>query len=276
MPLNRRTKRSGSRDTLKNVMIVILFSIIVVETMLLAKVYVPGFHPRSRIPERTSLGKIAIIIDDTGYSMNDCATLSQLSAPVTVSVLPHLRYSQEIAHCAHTQGKEVMLHLPLEPHQNNDTYPGNYIITTSMPPSLIIQKFNDALASVPHAKGVNNHMGSKATEDTALMSLLFTQMKKNNLYFLDSRVTRKTICPQLARQRHLPFAERDVFLDNKNDRDYIEQQFRELRQTAVKHGYAIGICHARALTWEILKEQLELMTSIGYEIVPVKSLINAL
>ncbi|MFA5261089.1 MAG: divergent polysaccharide deacetylase family protein [Candidatus Omnitrophota bacterium] len=276
MPQRHRSKKSGSPDTIKNVVIAILFSIVIFETILLARVYVPGFRPKIRIPERTSLGKVAIIIDDNGYNMTDCNAISQINAPITVSVLPHLKYSQEIAHCAHNQGKEVMLHLPLEPHQNNDTYPGNYIITTVMPPSLVIQKFNEALASVPHAKGINNHMGSKATEDTALMSILFTQMKINNLYFVDSRVTRKTICPLLASQRHLPFAERDVFLDNKNDRTYIEQQFRELRQTAVKHGYAIGICHARALTWDILKEQIDLMTSIGYEIVPVKSIINSL
>ncbi len=276
MPQRHKAKKSGSRDTFKNNLIVFLFCIIVIETILLAKVYVPGFRPKIRPPERTSLGKIAIIVDDSGYSMNDCSVLSQIKAPVTVSVLPHLRYSQETASCAHHQGKEVMLHLPLEPYQNKDPYPANYIITTSMPPSLVVQKFNEALASVPYAKGVNNHMGSKATEDTALMSILFTELKKNNLYFVDSRVTRKTICPHLASQRHLPFAQRDVFLDNQNDRAYIEQQFRILRQTAVKHGYAVGICHARSLSWDILKEQTDLMTSLGYEVVPVKSLINSL
>ena len=276
MPRRHRPKRSGSYDTVKNVFIAILFSIVAVETIMLARIYVPGFRTKPRIPERTSLAKVAIIIDDNGYSMNDCTAMSQIDGPVTISVLPHLRYSTEIAQCAHNQGKEVMLHLPLEPHQNKEKYPKNYIITTTMPPSLVVQQFNDALASVPYAKGINNHMGSKATEDPALMSLLFTQMKKNDLYFVDSRVTRKTICPQLARQRHLPFAERDVFLDNQNERAYIEQQFRELRQTAVKNGYAIGICHARPLTWDILKEQIEHMTSIGYEIVPVKSIINSL
>ena len=276
MTRRRRIKKSGSTDTIKNLVILILFGIVVVETVLLARVYVPGFRPKPRIPERTSLGKVAIIIDDNGYSMNDCTAAAQIDAPVTISVLPHLRFSKEVANCAHSQGKEVMLHLPLEPHQNKEKYPENYIITTAMPPSLVVQKFNEALASVPYAKGINNHMGSQATENPALMSLLFTQMKKNNLYFVDSRVTRKTICPQLARQRHLPFAERDVFLDNQNDRDYIEQQFRKLRETAVKNGYAIGICHARPLSWAILKEQTEHMTSIGYEIVPVKTIINSL
>ncbi len=276
MPGKRKTQMMRQNEKIKDLLIVFLGIIVLVESLLLARIYFPLFRHKPKIPKQTSLAKIAIIIDDNGYSTKDCEALSQIDDPITISVLPHLRYSREVAVCAHDHHKEVMLHLPLEPHRNRDKYPNNYLITTSMPDSLVIQKFNEAIQSVPFAKGLNNHMGSKATEDVELMSVIFTQMKRNNLYFVDSRVTRKTICPYLARKRNLPFAERDVFLDNENDRAYIEQQFLKLKQQAVKNGYAIGIGHARPLTWQIIKEQTEHLSALGYEFVTVKSIIDSL
>ena len=208
--------------------------------------------------------------------MHDCDHLREIPSPVTISILPNLGHSTDIAQCAHAYGKEVMLHFPLEPHphENPDQYPKNYIVTTDMPKGLIIDRLEESLSSVPYVDGINNHMGSKATEDQRLMSIIFAQLQNKDLFFVDSRVTSKTICPQLARQSGLPFAQRDVFLDNVNERTSIEKQFELLARIAHKKGFAIGIGHTRELTWAVIKEKVNQLKQAGFEIVPVRTIVD--
>jgi uncharacterized protein len=230
-------------------------------------------RPKPAASPGTSRGKIAIIVDDSGYNIQDCNFLKSIAAPVTISILPDITHSTEIARCAHSYGKEVMLHLPMEPYENDDTYPPEYIINTDMPKGLILKRMKDSFSSVPYAEGINNHMGSKATENKRLMTLIFAELLEKDLFFVDSRVTSKTVCPELARAKGVAFAQRDVFLDNVHERSAIERQFAELARIAEQKGSAVAVGHARQLTWEVIKEQTEKLTREGFEIVPVKSIV---
>ncbi len=219
-------------------------------------------------------GKIAIIIDDSGYNLRDCYYLKTIQSPVNIAILPHIPYSEEIAECAHRYNKLIMLHLPLEPYSTTQAYPQNYIISTQMPKEKIIHLFNQAATNFPNIQGINNHMGSKATENVPFMTVLFDQLQKKGLFMVDSRVTKKSICRSLARRMKLPFAERDVFLDNINERAYIEGQFQKLVKIAQRQGRAIGIGHARDLTWRIIKEQIPFWEKKGIQFVTVKDLLK--
>lgn len=298
MMAKRSSSRSGSPQSF---IIFVLLCIIAVQSYFLFRQYIPqhGVHKKIVLPKKIislapqtppeataplapilptgkSLGKIAIIVDDSGYSSRDCAYLKVIQYPVTVSILPNLAHSAEVAACAYKYNKGVMLHLPLEPHQNDEKYPENYIIKTSMSPTMAIKQFRHDLNNVPHVRGINNHMGSKATENRRLMAIIFNEMNANDLFFIDSRVTTKSICRALAQEKGIPFGERDIFLDNKNQREYIEGQFQALREKAQKQGYAIAIGHARPLSWQIIKEQTENLTREGFELVTAESLTQTL
>src|SRR3989338_2854864 len=251
----------------KTLAIWILSAILAIETLILF-----SQHPRKttiikekkarviskrELPKGQMAGRIAIIVDDCGYNLQPCEIISKIKRPVTFSVLPALKYSTAVAQCAHYSEKEVMLHLPMEPHQNSDKYPDGYIIKTTMSNKKIERLIKDALATVPFAAGVNNHMGSKATEDTKTMKNVFSVLKADNLFFIDSMVTNRSVAQDLASAMGIPFAERNIFLDNNNDRSYIEGQFLQLAEIARAKGYAVGIGHARALTLQIIKEQTE-------------------
>ena len=223
---------------------------------------------------KTAVGRIAIILDDWGYHLESCDALKNIHAPVAVAVLPGLEHSGDIARCAHETNNAVMLHLPLEPHQYLEHYPRNYIITTSMPQQRVERMLEKNLEGIPFVEGVNNHMGSKATEDRHLMSIIFARLKEKNLFFVDSLVTSHSICRGLAREMHIDFARRDIFLDNKNERRYIENQFAQLSKEAKQKGYAIAIGHDRPLTLEIVKEQTEALQKQGFKIVRIKDLLR--
>lgn len=218
-------------------------------------------------------GYLAIIVDDCGYNTLPCRIAPSINGPVTFSVLPSLKFSTQVSQCTYRAGKEVMLHLPMEAHHNSDPYPENYLIKVNMSKSKIESIIAKSLASVPYAVGVNNHMGSKATENKSVMSIIFATLKRQGLFFVDS-ITGKSVCKEIAYTMKLPFAERQVFLDNKNERTYIENQFKMAAQKARENGYAIAIGHARPLTLQIIKEQADKLPNEGVAFVTVEKLIG--
>ncbi|MBF0503714.1 MAG: divergent polysaccharide deacetylase family protein [Candidatus Omnitrophica bacterium] len=221
-----------------------------------------------------SAGKIAIIIDDWGQSLGNCKYLEEISEPLAVSILPGLRHTKDVARCAGQSHKMTMLHLPLEALNNNDFYPQDYIIKTTMKPNLVLKILDEDLDQLPSIEGVNNHMGSKATEDKNLMKLIFRKLKKKKLFFVDSMTAHNSVCAQLAGEMDLAFSKRDVFLDNVNNREAIIKQLMLLAQKARHRGYAVAIGHDRHLTMQVLKEQIPVLEDQGFEIVSIKDLLK--
>jgi uncharacterized protein len=226
------------------------------------------------IPLAKGSGKVVIILDDWGYSTKNCQYLRDIKSPITVAVLPDLPHTAEVMQCAHDAGKEIMLHLPMEPHNNLDKYPEDYIIKTAMSPIKIDHLLSDILDKMPLVDGVNNHMGSKATEDRKVMTTVFRQLKHRKLFFVDSRVTAESVCGPLAKEIGVPFASRDVFLDNVNERAAIQAQLMVLARLAKKKGWAVAIGHDRTLTLQVIQEQVPSLRAQGLEFVTVKDIIR--
>ena len=216
-------------------------------------------------------GKIAIVLDDWGYTLNNLSTLKQIKQPVTLAILPNLNYSKTISEKVYGRN-ETILHLPMEPLENLRLEKNTIIV--SMDASVIRDILTDDLKSVPFAKGVSNHMGSKATRNKEVMSVVFKELKDKRLYFLDSFVTGGSICADLAQKYHLRFAERDVFLDNIEEPGYILKQLDKLKLRANLYGEAIGIGHDRKVTLRVLKEALPLIEKEGYKFVFLSELVK--
>ena len=240
-----------------------------VEPELVPQPYEPP--PVEKIPG--SGGRIAIILDDWGQSMANCKYLKEISEPLAVSILPGLRHTKDVAACAGQYHKLTMLHLPLEALHNYDFYPPNYIIKTTMPPDLVNKIVEGDLAQLPSIEGVNNHMGSKATESRYLMKLVFKKVRARHLFFIDSMTARNTVCAALAQEMGLSFGKRDVFLDNIMTREAIIKQFVDLARKARQRGYAVAIGHDRRLTMQVLKDEIPWLEKQGFQIVSIKQLI---
>lgn len=228
---------------------------------------------KAYLPARQITPKAAIVLDDWGYNTRNLNELFKLGQPVTISVLPNLAFSKNIARQAEQNGIEVILHLPLEAHDSQKK-PEKGTIYTNMSQKEVLAKLESALEGCPGIKGVSNHMGSRATEDEKLMKLLFEQFKKKNLYFLDSLVTNDSVCSRAAGEVGIRFAERSVFLDNKSDFEYIRGQLRQLIQTAKEKKTAVGIGHDRAATIKAVKEMLPEFRREGVKLVYVSELVK--
>lgn len=211
-------------------------------------------------------GKIAIVLDDWGYSLNNAQLLRQIDEPLTLAILPRKAYSSDVAKLAKELNKETILHLPMEPHQEKQYQLEPDTVLISMSRQEILKILDADFKSLPGLKGISNHMGSQATESEDLMRIIFEELKKKKLYFLDS-LTGKTVCAKLASEVKLPYARRDVFLDNKSDPEYIMSQFEALAKTAKQHGFALGIGHDRKKTMEVLARAIPEFKKRGFRFV---------
>ncbi len=228
-------------------------------------------------PQPEALGpRVAIVIDDLGGDLEDVRALLELPQPLTFAVLPKLAYSRETAEAASRAGKDVLLHLPMEPMDYPAKNPGPGALLRSMSAEAMKAVLAEDLEDVPHSIGVNNHMGSRLTEDEEVMHLVLSFLKERNLFFLDSYTTPRSVVESVARRLELPTASRHVFLDHvANDPDYVAGQLGRLVATAKRHNAAIGIGHPRPATIAALKSHLPKLAEEGVKVVPLSHLVAA-
>ncbi len=221
-----------------------------------------------------SAGKIAIIIDDFGYR-NDAVSNGFLSLDVhlTYAVIPGHEYSRIMSKKAKMEGFEVIVHMPMG--TNTPSFgEEEYRLKSSMTSHEIEQRVEKVLQHLPEAVGMNNHQGSKATVDQRVMNVLGTVLKQNGKYFLDSRTTKYTQAETVMRTLDVPTGRRNVFLDNDFDEDLIRLQFQELADRARKHGFAVGIGHAKQHMLNVLRREIPKLKKDNFEFVYVSEVVN--
>ena len=210
----------------------------------------------------TATPRIAIIIDDLGNQPEQDHAALRFPGPLAYAILPFSPFAHELAEAAKTSGKEVLLHLPMEAETNNHLL-GPGALDTSMPQDIFVNTLRDALKSVPNLSGVNNHMGSRLTQDLERMKWLMTELQGiGNLVYVDSRTTPKSVSERAASEANIPFIARDVFLDNRRDEGYIHAQVDALIRHAHAHGEGVGIAHPYPETIAVLIERLAALDSV--------------
>jgi uncharacterized protein len=216
--------------------------------------------------------KVAIIIDDCGQWLDTEQALIALPIPITLSVLPHVRYTERIAQEAAGAGKGVMLHLPMEPLSH--AYPGPGEIKDAMTDDEVTKQTEDDLAQVPLAKGANNHEGSEASADDRVMKDVIAVIKAHDLFFVDSRTNAKTVGQTIAQDDGVPNAKRDVFLDNQAEVSYTESMLERTVEIARRNGSAIAIGHPKPTTLAAIRDFYPKMQAEGVQFVLAQALVR--
>lgn len=226
------------------------------------------------VREVPKLLRAAIVIDDLGQDLDAAHQLLRQPYPLTFSILPDLPHSAETARQAHAAGRAVMLHLPMEPDPGSGARTGPGGITVGMQGDEVARTIHSDLGSVPFAEGVNNHMGSRATTDAALMGEVMHVLAARGLYFVDSRTTAETNALNVARRMGLPAFYRSVFLDDTESVAYTLQQLRTFRLVIEEQGIALAIGHPHPTTIEALAKFLPEFERDDIQLIPVSQLVH--
>ncbi len=204
-------------------------------------------------PSERELPKVAILIDDIGYRVDDAEKLLGLDLDISFAFLPHGPHTKNLSEKARRLGKDILLHFPMEP---NDPHvkagPGS--VDIKMTRKEIKRNFRENMASVPWATGINNHMGSRFTQNRRAMQNFLELVRENGLYFIDSRTTPNSVGLFLAKEMGIKTAPRHVFLDNNHTKKDVIFQLEKLVKYAEEHGSAIGIGHPSETTCAALAE----------------------
>jgi polysaccharide deacetylase 2 family uncharacterized protein YibQ len=229
--------------------------------------------PRSFPRANLGPGKLAILLDDLGSDRTAAEEIFALRYPLTISVLPEHAHSLDIAEEAGRRGYEVMLHLPMQSVGQEQSEPQQ--LRLGMPASEVGTMVDRFLGEVPNAKGVNNHQGSQATADGALMAELMPVLHERKLFYVDSRTTRATVAFDAAQRASVPAAFRNVpFLDDEENVAAIEKQIVLAMRGAKEKGEAIAIGHPHRATLTALREMLPKAEHAGVRLVFVSELVH--
>lgn len=193
--------------------------------------------------EKAAGKKAAIVIDDFGNQMQGTAEMLELPIPFTVAVMPFLPTSTQDAELAHAKGKDVIVHMPMEPVKGKKSWLGPGAITADLSDGEIRKRVEEAIDQIPHAVGMNNHMGSKITADSRIMRIVLQVCKERNLFFLDSRTTGKSVVGELCAEMGVRTAANGLFFDDQYTSAHIMRQMGMFRKKLEKQDELIAIGH---------------------------------
>ena len=216
-------------------------------------------------------GDIVLIIDDLGFDGQPLDRVMALDPNVNCAILPNGTRASEFAEALEARGFEILVHLPMQP-KGSET-PGRNAILTSMSDDEIARATRENIDAVPHARGVNNHMGSLATTDRRVMTSVLRAMPEG-MYFIDSRTTGSSIAADVARELNVRTAARHVFLDDVASERGVRRQLAALADAAEKRGFAIGIGHPYPVTMRVLAEELPELKARGFRFIRASEVVR--
>ena len=239
---------------------------------LLLLIIQPVFAESPSISQRN----LAIVIDDLGNNMPGTEEVLNLPIKLTAAIMPFLPSTKSDAELAFKNGHDVIVHLPMEPKKGKKTWLGPQAITTDLSDDEIRRRVVAAIQDVPHAVGMNHHMGSKATEDERVMRIVLDVCKENGLFYLDSMTTGKSVVSKLATEMGVPFLENDLFFDHVYTAEHIKKQAHLLDLKLTENEKIIAIGHVGVsgpMMVDVLKEYIPVFRDKA-EIVGLSDLIS--
>jgi polysaccharide deacetylase 2 family uncharacterized protein YibQ len=216
---------------------------------------------------------IAIVIDDLGIDRHNADRVVALPGPLTLAFMTYARDVAGQARAARAAGHELLVHVPMEPAAAG-LNAGPNVLGVDIPPDVLRQRIDWALSRFDGYVGINNHMGSRFTASAPGMTLLLTELHRRGLLFLDSRTTAQTVAAAVAQQVTVPFAERNVFLDNESSASAVWVQLRRVETVARQKGFAVAIGHPHAGTIDALAKWLPTLSEKGFVLVPVSTIVK--
>ncbi|MBI6940371.1 divergent polysaccharide deacetylase family protein [Pseudomonas putida] len=210
---------------------------------------------------------MSIIIDDLGQSTERDSRTLALPGPVTMAIMPDTPHASDFARQAHKAGKTVILHMPMDPAT------GPYAWHPGLAIPELAERLNAALAKVPYAAGINNHMGSRMTSQRDAMTWLMGELQRRHLFFVDSRTSAATVAAAQAQEVGLAHVSRDVFLDDERTVEAIAGQLQQGVELARRQGSAVLIGHPYPQTLQVLERELPRLQAQGIVLIGLHQMI---
>lgn len=189
---------------------------------------------------------MVIVIDDFGEGGKGTKDMLELDIPLTAAIMPFGETAVRDAKMAEEKGKEIIIHMPMEPEVGRASWLGSTPITSDLSDSEVKKRTENAMSILSAAKGMNNHMGSRIMQNERIVGVVFQCLKDKEMFFLDSKTTQNSVADKVASEKGLELYSRDIFLDHVSTEANVEKSMEEAIKVSKKKGYAIVIGHVGA------------------------------
>ncbi len=217
-------------------------------------------------------GRLAIVIDDCGSSLDILREFNAIPVPLTYAVMPDKPYTAASARSGYQAGRKIFVHMPMQPLNTSSSEA--IFIGEDMSDSKVKATAAAILDQVPHAVGMNNHQGSLATADARLMKDVMAVLKQRGLVYLDSRTNSASVGDQTAASMGVATSRNNLFIDNDADVASVKARLRQGGQIALSNGSAVVIGHCRHNTAQAVRDMVQELAQEGVEIVFVTDLMQ--
>ena len=275
----RLTPRRSSFRTIALLTLIPVFGLLAVLlwTFIAQNVRLPAMAKKAakkaKLVQVAPRGKIVLILDDVGFDHQPVDEAMTIDPNVNFSVLPNAARATQVATLLHQRGFEVLCHLPMEPEHFPRVSPGSGAVLTTMSNDEIARTTVANVEAVPFARGVNNHMGSRATADRRVMESVLAALPED-MYFIDSRTTPASVAAAVAREMSVRAASRNTFLDDVASDAAVRHQLRALAREAEQQGIAIGIGHMYPVTVRVLRAAVPQLKREGFRFVRASQVVR--
>lgn len=230
----------------------------------------PEIRPEPNRPK----AQVAIIVDDLGRDLHAVRSLLEIDLKLTMAVMPEELHTAESAELSHRAGREILVHMPMEPDSYPQNNPGPGALLLGQDQAEIKSRVSSMFDKVPYAVGANNHMGSRFTQYPEGMQAVIEVMKEGGWFFVDSRTSPQSIALSEAQRANLPSISRDIFLDNNRNVEAIARQLREAVKIARSRHKVVAICHPYPETIKALRQEEAYLHQQDIQVVPVSDLLQ--
>jgi polysaccharide deacetylase 2 family uncharacterized protein YibQ len=221
--------------------------------------------------------RLALVVDDFGFSFGPLVrSFVELPSAVAISIIPGAPHARAVARAARDAGHPVLVHLPMEPESYPAADPGENAVMVADADSTVRAKVRDAIAGVPGAEGMNNHMGSRAMADERIVRIMMEELRSAGLYFLDSNTGEGSPARAVARELGVPYVENWRFWDTgSSEASHMDAALASLARRARRGEPTIGIGHPGREALDALARFLAGPDAAGVTLVPPSDLARA-
>lgn len=202
--------------------------------------------------------KLAIIIDDMANA-SQVRGLKALNLKLNPSFFPPDKNHSETPKLA-LKFDFYMVHLPLAAINYNK--PELDTLNPNDSKERIFKKIKQIKKDFKDLRYINNHTGSLFTSNEEAMRKLYEVLKNQNIFFIDSKTIGNSKANKIAKELSMPYIQRDVFLDNEDDVNYVKKQLESAVKLAQKKGFVIAIGHPRKNTFKALEQSKDLLKGV--------------
>jgi polysaccharide deacetylase 2 family uncharacterized protein YibQ len=199
-------------------------------------------------------------LEDTAYQI--AVSVLSFSEPLTVSLPPFGKKASLIAQLAEQYKKEVVVRLPLEPPGKVPDEFAHSVIMIHYPEHTIRAMIGDAVKHLPDVKGFSNLWGSRALEDTRVMTIILDEAGKRHGYFVESKPAKNSVAGTVAQRLGVPYECLSLRIERTTAPDIVAEIKRQAAAAQARGSLVLRCTGSRALT-DALKAALPYLRQNG-------------